>query len=368
MTRNVIFLQAKIPDNETELSALSVRWLDYLDELGANVPNPQIGVFSFKTFSVTQAKFLLVEKIYDLSRGFETKPLLLRVYSFYRLIASSNQSFTFVCGDTHISFLLALALRTRYRSSIKIQTQYHGSIYSLGNRRNFKMLLKVMLSRFAIIKSDSLRIVSEFQIDELCKISSSAHERIVLAPIPMDYSRVSFQNLPKIYDLCIVGRLHEERGTENLIEIISFFKRARPRSLVVIAGDGPDRHKFMDRLSNWIQDGSITLVGRLQSNEVAELFSSTRILLSSAPTEGYGLTIREAALSGVRVVARRSKGTQQAQLEYPSHIQLFEQNLEAIDLIQRALLEKTPLSTNDLVCEQKTRDSKAKRALIASWI
>lgn len=368
MTRNVIFLQANIPDNETELSALSVRWLDYLDELGTKVPNPQIGVFSFKTFSVSQAKFLLVEKIYDISRGFEAKQLLLRIYFFYRLIASSKQNFTLVCGDTHISFLLALALRTRYGSSIKIQTQYHGNIYSLGNRKNFKMLLKVLLSRFAIIKSDSLRIVSEFQIDELCKISRSAHERIVLAPIPMDYSSVSFQRLPKIYDLCIVGRLHAERGTESLIEIISIFKRARPTSLIVIAGDGPDRHKFTDRLSNWIQDGSITLVGRLQSNEVAQLFSSARILLSSAPTEGYGLTIREAALSGVQVVARRSRGTQQAQLEYPSHIQLFEKNLEAIDLIQLALLEETPVSTNYLVREQKTRDSRAKKALIASWI
>jgi glycosyltransferase involved in cell wall biosynthesis len=280
----------------------------------------------------------------------------------------SNHKFILVCGDTHVSFLIALALRSIHKCSITIQTQYHGDIYSVGIPKNFKNVLKVLLSKLAISKSDSLRIVSNFQTDELNKISRNAHKRIVLAPIPIDYSKVSFQTSKKKYDICIVGRLHAERGTENLIDIISKYKQLNPSSLIGIAGDGPDCHRIEYRLSHWVQDGSIKILGRLKASEVADLYSSSRVLLSSAPTEGYGLAIREAALSGLHVVAQNSRGALEAQLEYPSQIHLFGSNSEATDLIRNALSIETTWDRDVLIREQKMRDAQARRALIASWL
>jgi glycosyltransferase involved in cell wall biosynthesis len=366
--RNVIFLQSNIPDNDAELSVLSQRWHSYLGELQSYSRNSQIGVFSVKKFSVLQSRYLLTGQINDVSRGFESNFLASRLYYLYKLISLSNQNFTIVCGDTHISFLIALALRAVSKNSIRIQTQFHGNIYSTGSQRSIMILVKVFLSKLAIIKSDSLRIVSNFQISELTKISRTAQERIVLAPIPIDYSKVALYASKKKFHLCVVGRLHAERGTKNLISIISAFKRLNPAGLIGIAGDGPDLHHFEYQLSNWIEDGSIKLLGRLKASEVAHLFASSKVLLSSAPSEGYGLSIREAALSGLHVVARHSRGTLEARAEYPSQINLFQNSSEAIELIQHVLSVETSYDKEVLIREQKKRDAEGRRALIASWV
>ncbi len=366
--RNVIFLQSQIPDNDAELSELSQRWHSYLQELQSYSRNSEIRVFTFRKLSDLQSRHLFTAELSDVSYGFKSKFFASRIFHLYKLIASSNQNFTFVCGDTHVCFLMALVLRAVSRKAIRIQTQFHGNIYSTDGQRNLKILVKVFLSKFAIIKSDSLRIVSSFQVSELIKISSTARERIVLAPIPIDFSKVALFSSDKKFHLCIIGRLHAERGTKNLISIISAFKHLNPAGLIGIAGDGPDLHHFEFQLSNWIEDGSIKLLGRLTASEVAELLASSKVLLSAAPSEGYGLTIREAALSGLHVVAQYSRGALEAQAEYPSQINLFQNSSEAIELIQHVLSLETSCDKEVLIREQKKRDAEGRRALIASWV
>ena len=98
-----------------------------------------------------------------------------------------------------------------------------------------------------------------------------------------------------------------------------------------------------------------------------DLYAKTKVLLSTAPREGYGLTLREAALSQVHVIARQSKGVIEAQRLYPQRIDSYSTTTEAVTLIRKALDQKVIDLERDEVVLQQELDSKSVGNLIYSW-
>jgi 1,2-diacylglycerol 3-alpha-glucosyltransferase len=132
----------------------------------------------------------------------------------------------------------------------------------------------------------------------------SAGGKFVLAPIPIDFTKVATKSSGVRNELVFVGRLHSERGISDLIKIIKSLKIKRPSTTVVIVGEGPLKNELKQKFENWIQGSTITMLGFLSPDEIQDIYASTKVLVSTAPTEGYGLTLREAALSNVHVIAR----------------------------------------------------------------
>jgi glycosyltransferase involved in cell wall biosynthesis len=245
-----------------------------------------------------------------------------------------------VCGDNQKSLLIGIYLKLFNRSKVRIQTQFHGDTYTFRFNKGLRGIIRVCLSRIGIIFSDSIRVVSEFQMGEINSFAPKSHQKFVIAPIPIDYSRIAIPLNNKTIDLSFIGRLHQERGIVELIQIINLVKDAFPEISIVIAGDGPMRPLVEQQLSYWIDKGDVTMRGYLSGDQIHDLYSETKVLISTAPREGYGLTLREAALSQVLVIARHSKGACEAQNSYPEQITTFSTLNEAITLVQESLNQK----------------------------
>ena len=117
-----------------------------------------------------------------------------------------------------------------------------------------------------------------------------------------------------------------------------------------------------------IADGSLSLLGHLGGESIQDLYSKSKVLISPAPREGYGLTIREAALSGLSVIARLSKGSLDAQRSFPDSVKTYETTVGAAELILNAVKIQGNYFNSGKIDMQKKIDSDAVRELVDSWL
>ena len=142
----------------------------------------------------------------------------------------------------------------------------------------------------------------------------------------------------------------------------------RPLLKVTVIGAGPEKRWAEDQLSKYISDGTVVFVGQVSASSLREFYSTSKVLFSTAPREGYGLSLREAALSGIRVIARKSKGSAEAAKFYGENIEVYETQDEAIKSVFRALNEDFPKSNTDLKNLQEKFDEASLNNLIQSWL
>jgi glycosyltransferase involved in cell wall biosynthesis len=363
--RKVIFLHNKFPGNKPELVNLLSRWNKYGEAIHKYSGNEVLWLFTLSSQrgEIQEEKYL---KFFDSVES--RKHNLGRILALTREIRKSASNFTLVCGDTQKSLMIGIYLRLMLGSKVRIQTQFHGDIYSFRFNQGLKGTLRALFSRLGIIASYSIRIVSKFQMDEIVAFAPKSKNKFVLAPIPIDNSRIAIPHKSKNTDLAFIGRLHQERGISELIRIIEMVKKALPESKVVIAGDGHLRKKIQKELSRWIEQGDVKLLGYLNPEQILNVYADTKILISTAPREGYGLTLREAALSQVLVVAQFSKGASEAQESYPLQIKTFSTLAEAVALIENSLNQKIYSAMPNQIDAQMQIDSQGVTRLIHSWV
>jgi len=363
----VVFLQSKLPADLRALSQIADRWNSYSEIMQKQGSREVLWVVTPKPLNESSRKILVSKFISQFQSVEECTSVFARFNALRKKIKSEKIRTTLVCGDNQQSFLLALALKLGLKSLIRIQIQFHGDTYSFKLNKGVRGFVRVSLSRLGIAFADSIRIVSQFQADEIRLISKSAGERFVLAPIPIDFSKVATKSSAVRYELACVGRLHSERGISDLIKIIESLKNNRPNTTVVIVGEGSLKNVIKKKFENWIQDSTITILGFLSPDEIRDIYASIKVLVSTAPTEGYGLTLREAALSNVDVIARESKGSLGARVSFPSRIETFTNIDEAVGLIQAHLDNQSSRASWSDISSQSKADAQGLDRLIESW-
>ncbi|MFM1751424.1 MAG: hypothetical protein RL119_386 [Actinomycetota bacterium] len=100
-----------------------------------------------------------------------------------------------------------------------------------------------------------------------------------------------------------VGRLAPVKRFEALLEQIAITRRRVPNVTLTIVGEGPERQ----HLETWIRSHQaqdwITLAGRISQEQLRSLYRRSWLITSASLTEGWGLTLTEAAGCGTPAVA-----------------------------------------------------------------
>lgn len=361
--RKVIFLHRKFPNSERELYSLLIRWNEYGRLVADSNHDDGITVFCL-------SQPLNLDKSLPMnSNNGDLKFLKFKfgISSMIKETLVAKTNYTVVCGDNQLTLLLGLILRVLNRRHLKLQIQFHGNTYSYSANKGIVGKMRVLLSRLGIYFADSIRIVSRFQGNEIRSIYPSTTATFVLAPIPIDFSKIPGERLVPKYDVIVVGRLQDERGTTEMIRIVQDLLRFNPSAQIAIAGLGPDLKVIKKNLE---LDGHLTnvhLLGQLPSALLNELYSQSRVLLSCAPEEGYGLTIREAALSGIHVVARESRGAKEAYETYKDSLHLYSTPEQAVQHLINLIGSKFHLNQIKLHELQKVLDQNSMISLAKSW-
>lgn len=126
-----------------------------------------------------------------------------------------------------------------------------------------------------------------------------------VAPMPVDTALFTPGAWPRTPTLLAVGRLNEQKGVSDCIQLLAQLPDAVTADIV---GDGPDRDRLHTMARTLGVGGRIRWHGRLPQSAVAPLYRGALATVMPSRDEGLGLVAVESLLSETPVVAYRSGG------------------------------------------------------------
>ncbi len=359
--RNVVFFSSNISRVATNQDDLLSRFQGYAQKaekvLRSNFECVHLLIGG--VYQINRIESMNNIKIAVLSRFIPAQYIALRIY-----LKSLKGQTTLISGDNHLSLLICLLVKCR-NSDIRLQISIHTSVCALLNSANIaeKLKLKFLLLNIRFI--DSIRVVSNSDLENLQKVIPYYKGEIFVAPVPIEIPKTALdRKLSNI--VAMVGRLHSERGIEECPAIFKELRVVRPESKIMLIGDGPERAWLEIQLDDFEPKPEFT--GSLKQSDIQDKWSEIHVLLSCAPSESYGMALREALVNGVFVVARKNETTELLQAQFPSVMKVFASTSEAAVFINGFFNQV--FSPNDVLAVRQAIKSEQDRdlaKLAKSW-
>jgi len=276
-----------------------------------------------------------------------------------------------VAGDPWESFWSAYFFNMFWSKKVPIQIQLHGDIANPAWKRiNLQNKIRFNLTKFSISKAHGIRAVSNSQALKVAKIFKIKKTQISVIPVPINNLRLTSSTSSKRPNtLGLIGRIHNDRGIYNFIELIKSLIVVRDDFNVVIAGGGPDESRFLEEIKELLPKSKIRFLGHLSEKELKKVWREIGVLVSTAPAESYGRVMREALVAGVPVWATKSSGVEdlisKAGKDTVKILDLTKGNHELSKELDQLLKSKVSLSFR----KQFIKDNSTYAQLLAkSWV
>ncbi len=194
--------------------------------------------------------------------------------------------------DPFESGLVGLMLKRRL--PIAFQVQIHADIFSPHFRPHSLLnLVRVLLARFIIPRADCVRVVSDRIKHSVMSRFPKVHPVVVLPVYAREHDKGSVDSIPPSPFILVVSRLEKEKGVDMAIKGFARMAHQFPEFKLVIAGDGRERGRLEALARTLNIEKHVTFLG--WRADTAALMSHAALLLHTAPSEGYGLVLLEAA-------------------------------------------------------------------------
>ena len=280
----------------------------------------------------------------------------------------------FIVGDPWTPFLMAIALKILICWQIPIQVQLHADLFSSewleGGPRN---KVKAYLAIPALFACDSIRFVSERQLLNSVQKLRWVENKSFVSPVLLDFETIFPLKIERTNSdsitLGVLGRIHKDRGLDLLIPLIAPVIYIYPEIQLKIAGEGP----YLAELEGEIKEAgllkNVSFVGQVGGLQLSQFWMEIDILISLAPSESFGRSIREALVAGVPVWATPSSGVKEL-LEIAKDGEIYLIDFSMPPLAQLSLIKLMALVT----VTDETKDAirfeneQALQNLILSWV
>lgn len=105
------------------------------------------------------------------------------------------------------------------------------------------------------------------------------------------------------YNIISVGRLSDEKGFVDLIEVMKNLNEINPKVRLTICGDGYQRAEIEKMLKVYDLEKKVTLTGFVEGKKLAEAFKNASLYVLPSKSEAFGLVLLEAMHYGLPCIA-----------------------------------------------------------------
>lgn len=278
-----------------------------------------------------------------------------------------------VVGDPWFPLYTSLLLRALCRRRLPIQVQLHADLFSKEWLASGPVaLIKSYLSLPALIIAKSVRFVSQKQLTNTSKKFPWLIKKSFIAPVYMDLQTLrSYENTKRIQNpitFGVFGRIHLDRGLDKLAPFFFPIIQEGVDLRILIAGEGEYKKNLQDQLDAFGMADKVTFMGPIDGEQLADYFRQIDLLISFAPSESYGRSIREALWFGVPIWAIPSSGVLELkELVGEGEVSLINLKLppyEQILILKKILKQNISIETREKI---EIQNKQAVEKLIASW-
>jgi glycosyltransferase involved in cell wall biosynthesis len=210
-----------------------------------------------------------------------------------------------------LQLILKHGEKTTHLQDVQLQIQIHADIFH--KRWKYSTLInwiKFQVSVITLNFADGIRVVNEQSYEYLRYKFRSKKLRIVESPVPLNLDLDSIENRvePRRETIAFVGRVHLDRGIKDFVRIAEIILNAHSKTQVLIVGGGKHLAKLEKSLDRKSWRHNVQLVGELDKTAIKGIWNNIGVLISTAPQESYGRTLREALSMQVPVLVTESTG------------------------------------------------------------
>jgi glycosyltransferase involved in cell wall biosynthesis len=294
-------------------------------------------------------------------------PILFALKARKEILREGLDSDFLISSDLYFGFISTWLISKFLKSGHQIQISIHGSLNSQDESFSSKIIRKFYLS-FVMRNANSIRFVSDFLRNEVIKSFQIPSKSLFVSPIPVKVPvRLNISSKDNV--LAFVGRLHPERGVTEWTDVVSALYKRRPDFRVKIVGDGLLSDEVKLALMKNCEGLEIEFLGRLDHEKLSLEWHSIKVLLSSAPKEGYGLAIREAIASSSFVCARASEGAEVLSKNYNDVVKTYSTVDQAVEIISNFFDIDFPLGVSENIqSDLQTQNDNHLKVLVSTWL
>lgn len=134
----------------------------------------------------------------------------------------------------------------------------------------------------------------------------SQYSAVSPGPLHLDLDRFApvTPYAERLFDLCFIGRLVEEKGIMDVVAAMSDLLATRPGFRTMIGGDGPCRGAVESAIEDLDLSYSVTMTGWIAHDSLAGYLNQARMLVLPSEREGLPNIVLEAMACGTLVLAR----------------------------------------------------------------
>jgi glycosyltransferase involved in cell wall biosynthesis len=349
-------------------SATFMRHLEYSLTLGKENSHARLTIL---TSSSQSSQIIFESEFLILINYFRPRNYLFRKsrFNFKALQSLGISPILFIAGEPFETYFYTQIIRKRFRSKTPIQLQLHFDPEQFRSGSGILGKVRFYLSLMAIIRCSSIRLVNRLQLRSIPKFVYGS-KQITISPLPISKNALSGKvfNKGRPRNIGIFGRLHSERGTEELINAISILPRESFAN-VVIAGSGELKADFISRLSQLIGAEHVIYLGHLDPDSQHEFWDKVGVLISFPQFEAYGVSMRESLCQGVPVLTTRTIGSELLESECSKNWIRILKNIRDPEELANNLELAFSTETDDSLKERYlTSNIENKVRLIRSWL
>ncbi len=279
-----------------------------------------------------------------------------------------------IVGDPWTPFYTGLLIGVLLRRRIPIQVQLHADLFS-EDWLNGSVInqMKSKLALPAIKIANSVRFVSQNQLNhgltKFCFLEAKSFVAPVYLDEPICKQPRDGKNIQDEILLGVLGRIHQDRGLDKLVPLLMPIIRAGIKIRVVIAGEGEYKKILQDQTDALRISQYFAYIGHVSGEQLNDFWGQIDVLVSMAPSESYGRSIREALLAGVPIWAIPSSGVMELkELVAEGDVSLIDLQFspeEQISRLREILMHNVSIETKETIISENQQGI---RKLIDSWV
>ena len=186
----------------------------------------------------------------------------------------------------------------------------HGPMWAMTLPRNLAKAGVLLEERLAppFYRRTSIVTLSESSKHELVHALGFQADRVTVVEPGIDPKFTPGGRRSETPLVVAVGRLVPVKDVPRLVRIFAQVRHRVPAARLVVVGDGYERDRIDAEIQRCGVDGSVEMVGRIDDEQLIDLYRQAWTVSSMSVREGWGMTLTEAAACGTPAVATNIAG------------------------------------------------------------
>ncbi len=227
-----------------------------------------------------------------------------------RFIISRRNISNITCQDPFFTAMAAISLKKQFNLPLEIQVHTDmGSpnfTYTLGNR------IRKSLALSYLPQADSIRVVSNKIKDFLVNMLNISESKITVQPIRVDTDQIRSmpitvnlrEKYPEFNKIALMAsRLEKEKNIEMALKAWVKVVEKSPKAGLIIVGEGSRKEGLMRLAKGLGIEKNVVFESWADRTTVVSYYKTSDIFINTSMYEGYGMSIVEALIAGVKVIS-----------------------------------------------------------------